>query len=464
MKARYIIAALLLVVAGLQTTKAQKVRLYYDGKLAYTQDFEGLESITFSEEPVTVFQYVDLGLPSGTLWATTNIGANTPEQYGSYFAWGESKAKVNYVRERYEYYGEFVGADGTNYVGFTKYNVRGAWAIVDHRTVLEPADDAATVNMGEAWQMPSPEQFDELINGGYTTAEWTTLKGVYGLKVTSNSDTDKSIFLPAAGSHEGTTLNGDGSNGYYWSRSLDASATGGLYDRIGNRRAQSLSFNSSGSNVTSWTRESGLTIRPVRAKIPEYVDLGLPHGTLWATCNVGAESPEGYGDYYAWGEMLTKDYYSWDTYQYCYRNEAGDVMVSCYCSDSQFGMVDNQTELVPGDDIATVKWGKNWQTPSREQIDELIQNTTFEWTTLNGVYGCRATSKTDTSKSIFLPAVGVFENGEVAATGEVGAFQSRTVWSEDSKWFNCLSIGGSGLQPFICHRCIGLPVRPVRKQ
>jgi hypothetical protein len=265
MKAKYIIAALLLVVAGLQTTKAQKVRLYYDGHLSFTQSFEGLDSITFSEDPVTVFQYVDLGLPSGTLWATMNIGANTPEQYGSYFAWGETKAKENYGLETYMHYGQ----TSENWTGMTKYNVNGALANVDNKKMLEPADDAATVNMGEAWQMPSSEQFDELINSDYTIAELITQNDVYGLKVTSKSDRSKSIFLPAAGTRVGTALNGDGSSGLYWSRSLDPTPMGSLSDREGNRKAKNLSFGSSSFSVGSWNREIGLSIRPVRAKVSE---------------------------------------------------------------------------------------------------------------------------------------------------------------------------------------------------
>ena len=86
----------------------------------------------------------------------------------------------------------------------------------------------------------------------------------------------------------------------------------------------------------------------------EYVDLGLPSGTKWATCNVGASSPEDYGEYYAWGETETKSTYDWRTYKWC--KGSNDTMTK-YCTSSSSGTVDNKTVLDPEDDVAHVKWG-----------------------------------------------------------------------------------------------------------
>ena len=105
-----------------------------------------------------------------------------------------------------------------------------------------------------------------------------------------------------------------------------------------------------------------------------WVDLGLPSGTLWATCNVGANAPEEYGDYFAWGETQSKDYYYWDTYQYCMGSSA---TMTKYCNKSNYGyngFTDNLTTLLPEDDAATANWGTDWRMPTRDEWDELFQN------------------------------------------------------------------------------------------
>ena len=117
----------------------------------------------------------------------------------------------------------------------------------------------------------------------------------------------------------------------------------------------------------------------------EYVDLGLPSGTLWATCNIGASKPEEYGDYFAWGETEPKDYYEWSNYKWC---NGSENTLTKYCSDSDYGyngFVDNKTELDPEDDAAYVNWGASWRMPTVEQVDELIDNCTFQRVQRNGV-------------------------------------------------------------------------------
>ena len=115
-----------------------------------------------------------------------------------------------------------------------------------------------------------------------------------------------------------------------------------------------------------------------------YVDLGLPSGTLWATCNVGANFPEEYGDYFAWGETQPKDTYNWSTYKYA--NGDYDKLTK-YCNRSDYGnngFTDNLTALQTGDDPATANWGSGWRRPSKAQWDELLANTTNQWTAKNG--------------------------------------------------------------------------------
>ena len=199
-------------------------------------------------------EYVDLGLPSGTLWATYNIGADSPEDYGDYFAWGETEGyndgKTDFNWSTYKW------CNGSNST-MTKYCTNSSYGyegFTDDKTELDLEDDAAYVNWGPAWRMPSYEQFKELINSSYTTTEWTTQNGVYGRKITSKAK-GNSIFLPAAGDRFGSSLFDAGSYGYYWSRSL-YSVNPGV--------ARYLSFSSSDISMYSSNRCSGRSVRPVR--------------------------------------------------------------------------------------------------------------------------------------------------------------------------------------------------------
>ena len=108
------------------------------------------------------------------------------------------------------------------------------------------------------------------------------------------------------------------------------------------------------------------------------VDLGLPSGTLWADRNIGANSPEGYGDYFAWGETRPKSEYNWSTYKYC---KGSDKTITKYCDDSSYGTVDNKTVLEPSDDAATANWGSNWRMPTHGEQVELNEKCKWTWTT-----------------------------------------------------------------------------------
>lgn len=151
--------------------------------------------------------YVDLGLPSGTLWATCNVGASRPEDYGNYFAWGETSPKDTYEWSTYKWSdGDFAGYD------FNKYNTD------DDKAVLDLSDDAAYINWGPKWRMPSVNQWIELQDE--CDWQWTTINGIDGYLVKSNYNKN-SLFLPAAGIHrDGSLVEDAGSRGYYWSREL----------------------------------------------------------------------------------------------------------------------------------------------------------------------------------------------------------------------------------------------------
>ena len=169
--------------------------------------------------------YVDLGLPSGLKWATCNVGATKPEEYGNYYAWGETTPKYDYVWRTYKWATATYDAEDHRWylATLTKYNTKDWWSggIVDNKTVLDLEDDAAAVNWGGAWRMPTDAEWTEL----RTYCTWTCIgdyngTGVAGQIVTSNIN-GNSIFLPAAGYRDGVGLDLEGSYGYFWSGSLN---------------------------------------------------------------------------------------------------------------------------------------------------------------------------------------------------------------------------------------------------
>lgn len=160
----------------------------------------------------------------------------------------------------------------------------------------------------------------------------------------------------------------------------------------------------------------------------EYVDLGLPSGTLWATCNIGADTVEEFGDYFAWGETEPKELYDWKSYKYGrFIHERYEL--NKYCTDSAYGLngfVDNLILLEPKDDAATVNWGDDWRMPTKEEWEELFLNTTGVWTTLNDVKGWRCTASN--GNSLFLPAAGYWWDD--AFNADLGLYWSRTINKE----------------------------------
>ncbi len=188
----------------------------------------------------------------------------------------------------------------------------------------------------------------------------------------------------------------------------------------------------------------------------EYVDLGLPSGTLWATCNVGANSPEEKGDYFAWGETAPKDYYDWSTYKWC---NIGDTTLTKYCnSDCGYnGFVDNKMELDPEDDAAYVNWGPSWRTPTKEQLDELRENCTIELTYKGGY---RFTGPN--GNTIVFPCSGYRYQNQLDIIDSEGVFLSRTLDSSNPYNFFALDLIQNYFYCSTPGRYYGMPVRPVR--
>ena len=177
--------------------RTNKTTVVQDGSISSS------DTKTEKNKGLDTHEYVDLELPSGTLWATCNVGAENPGEYGNYFAWGETKPKANYDWITYKH---------INNSGLCKYCAeckielaKSMMAKIDNKLELEAEDDAATVNWGNDWQMPSEEQFAELIDTSYTTTSWTTQNGVNGRLIISKSNGNR-IFLPAAGYRDETIL------------------------------------------------------------------------------------------------------------------------------------------------------------------------------------------------------------------------------------------------------------------
>ena len=191
----------------------------------------------------------------------------------------------------------------------------------------------------------------------------------------------------------------------------------------------------------------------------EYVDLGLPSGTLWATCNVGANSPEEYGDYFAWGETTPKETYNWSTYKWC--KGSGETMTK-YCTNSYYGcdgFVDNKTELDSEDDAAYVNWGPSWRMPTHEQIGELIDNCTWALTTSNDVNGYLGTGPN--GNTLFLPAAGSRWDESLFDLGSWGDYWSRTLDSSYSPGANLLNFNSESVYLNNGSRYGGFTVRAV---
>ncbi|MGM9793438.1 MAG: Ig-like domain-containing protein [Candidatus Cryptobacteroides sp.] len=196
---------------------------------------------------------VELGV--SVLWASCNLGASKPSEYGGYYQWaGTTDVSDTGIYLDWSNCPYHTGSSSTS--GWTKYNTDPSYGTVDNKTVLEAMDDAASVALGGKWRMPTYEEWDELRNTDNCSWTWTTIDGVNGYKVQSKKSgyTDNWIFLPAAGNRHNDDLNMVGTFGYYWSSSLYTDYPSNAYLRI---------FNSSGAGKFDYGRFPGLSVRPV---------------------------------------------------------------------------------------------------------------------------------------------------------------------------------------------------------
>ena len=305
-------------------------------------------------------EYVDLGLPSGNLWATCNLGASAPEAYGDYYAWGEVEPKQEYTNSNHKWYKE-----GAPSLGFTKYNNE------DGKLSLEDEDDAVIQKLGNGWRTPTLADFRELTNQKYTTIEKTTLNGVAGYQITSKRN-KKSIFIPFAGFK----------NDKPQTREISSDETVAVcmtnQRRIDNQVFNCWTFAFEQDRIHRYgkRRYDGISIRPVKGPgvpIPNNcVDLGLASGLLWAKYNIGTTEPTELGNYYAWGETSTKKGYYSDNYKY-YIWKGNDLK-----RITKYNEEDGKEVLELEDDAARANIGAGYRIPTKADWEELLEDCKWE--------------------------------------------------------------------------------------
>lgn len=356
----------------------------------------------------SVPEYVDMG--NGMNWATMNLGASSPEEIGDYFAWGETAPKSSYTQDNYN---------------------------------VTEFQDAAAANLGSGWRMPSKDEWAFLVDN--CDWEWTSVNGVNGYSVTNN-DTGNSIFLPASGRMENSSQI-DSDQGWYWTLTKYPTDNTSAYE---------LFFMSGSYRDANNTSDYyyGLPIRPVYDPQPliddhEYVDMG--DGMLWATCNVGADSPEDYGDYFAWAETEPKDDYSWSEYKY---GISGNL--------TKYKGSDGKTILEAEDDAATANWGDGWRTPTDAEWTWLQENCTWVWKTTDDGYANNGYLVTaSNSNTIFLPAAGDRYGTSLYFAGSYGGFWSSSLNEDDSDSARYVYFNSEGVLRSYDDRFLGFSLRPV---
>ena len=439
MKAKNSIMLLLLLFAGLQTTWAQAFRVYQsDGTLF--QFCLKTDSIVF-----------DNGLSGDEVF-----GPFTPVNFCIAKTWYKSKTET-----------VTFNADGTtDYMEGATYEFMPYQGnIIIYNASNEPNSILKVYKLtSEVMLVGEP--------GSNDISVWSIDKPVYLVKDIQLSETSIVLFPDDTHRLAATVLPTYADNpAVKWESSNKAIATVDETGKVVAVAVGTCTITCSATDDSGVTAECKVIVRNDNSGTldgHEYVDLGLPSGTLWATCNVGASSPEEYGDYFSWGETKPKTTYNWSTYKYC---QGTETTMTKYCTNSDYGIVDNKTELEPSDDAATANWGSGWQIPSREQCAELINSsyTTTTWTTMNGVYGRKITSKSN-GNSIFLPAAGYRYDTSLYRAGpyydSYGYYWSRSLNTSYSYGVCSLYFYSGDVSNFYSNingrRYCGQSVRPVR--
>ena len=398
---RIILLTAACLFVGMQLS-AQGVKIVKKGGLAVDYNYSKIERIEVKYDEARADTAVDLGLPSGLKWAKFNIGANAPEEHGGYFAWGETTEKNVYSWGWYLCQQSECGTWADPFI--KNYQSAGTYT-------LGPAYDAAHIQWGGSWRMPTQDDFKELTEN--CTSEKTTVNGVSGYRYTGWNG--NSIFLPDGQIKNGPNLTSDVFKSAYWTsycmcfsfstaQQASAFAPNGNLSKID--RAYGLAIRpvndaTTGSNIDGYVvhRTDGAVdyytfqeVDHIEAYLEkeydpnapsdgDYIDLGLPSGIKWASCNLGGVNPWDFGNYYS-GQSV-------------YNNEVA----------------------VP----------EGYSIPGSANFEELIENCEVKTVTYNNVQGNMFTSKINGNK-IFLPFAGWYDdkNNYYSNDGRYWSFSRKT--------------------------------------
>lgn len=367
---------------------------------------------TFDAPPIA--EWVDLGLPSGLLWCNHNVGGTKETDYGEYFSYGNvtgHKSTNGFTfDDNYNFNNSNYGSTPGASISFTS----------DHKNAdYSPTSgyDAAQVNMGGDWRVPTVNEFQELYDN--TDIEWTTINDVKGRKFMKKSDNSVYVFFPAAGFGNNTSLYSSNSICYYWSSSLGhANYAYILYSYSSDTIPNALNIE----------RYKGLPIRAVR-EAPKAIDLGLPSGTLWADRNIDATAPEDYGSYFSWGNIEGHKSSNGSTFDdgYSFNSTTYNATPGKQVGNNNISSSD------AAHDAALANLGGSWHMPTVTEFRELYNNTDNEKTSINGITGYKFMKKSDHSIYIFMPIGGDGINNRVANRGSSGCYWSSST-NGDSKY------------------------------
>ena len=330
-------------------------QLIHSSDSIFVYSVDNIDSVVFHNYNLEDFcpdsnhpHLIDLGLPDGTKWACCNVGASSPLDVGDYFAWGETEPKDYFYEDNY--------FTNNYYIFFGCFRDLGG-------DISGTSYDAAHVNWGGDWKMPTYKQSTSLMIN--CKLEGACFGGVYGCILTGWNG--NKIFVPISGGIFGDKLSGDHCCSF-WSSNHNVGTSGSADGVSMPKWGEVGTF---GSDIYC-----GHVIRPVQNQIkiitneicpdtnhPHAIDLGI--GTLWSCCNVEASSPEETGGHYAWGETNTKASYHLNNY-------------SLYSPDTK-SFVEIEDIAGTSFDAANSKTGRNWITPNIEQCNNLIQKCKSYW-------------------------------------------------------------------------------------
>ena len=448
-------------------------------------------------------EWVDLALPSGLKWATCNVGAKTPEASGNYYAWGETQPKDEYnssltygndisgnaqydvaaanwgegwrmpTKEEMQELIDYCTWEWTKQNKIKGYNVTGP----NGNSIFLPTTgyksgstfSSETCGNGSYWSStPNFSNSNYAYEFNFRSSSYTVDGGnrSYGQAVRPVRDretiievpyiasvvehyTDITAIVKTYASSPGTEIT---ERGFYWGTNAEPSEADCkvvIENEVGYKASALMNLTpnttyyvkayATNSEGTSYSEVVSFTTLETPVEY-EYVDLGLPSGLKWATHNIGATAAEEYGNYYAWGEVVTKETYT-EANSETYGKSMSDISGTEY-------------------DAATVNWGDEWRMPTYNEMYELMNNCTWTWVTQNGVNGYKVASKVN-SNYIFLPAAGVRDGASLSGAGSYGYYWTSTPYSSNHSYYRLLSI--SVLSVSDLNRSLGLTVRPVRE-